>query len=184
MNFDDTVTESPIEHRFLCALVDVVDPFDITYPFDKIHIITEKPYLHFITDDDLILEPQAQIGRFRVDFFISVPANMSRRLVVECDGHDFHERTKEQAARDRSRDRALQMAGYEIFRFTGSELHRDPKACAMEVMEWASKQWELKTVDERDSRKRFRIAKKILDDWAEGKGETAEEMMDRIFRKK
>lgn len=39
--------------------------------------------------------------------------------VIECDGHEFHERTKRQAARDRSRDRAIQAFGYRIFRFTG-----------------------------------------------------------------
>lgn len=57
-------------------------------------------------------------------------------LVVECDGHQFHERTKEQASRDRSRDRSFQLAGHEVFRFTGSELWRDPAGCAKQVIGW------------------------------------------------
>ncbi len=49
--------------------------------------------------------------------------------VIECDGHDFHERTKEQAQRDKKRDRELQAAGYKVFRFTGSEIWRSRGEC-------------------------------------------------------
>jgi hypothetical protein len=51
---------------------------------------------------------------YRADFLITVEDwNWERgqfqlsKLVVEVDGHDFHERTKEQAQRDKSRDRAM-----------------------------------------------------------------------------
>lgn len=64
-----------------------------------------------------------------------------RRLVVECDGHNFHERTKEQAAKDRARDRWLTSKDYDVFRFTGSELWRNPMACAEQVTDWALKGW-------------------------------------------
>ena len=57
-------------------------------------------------------------------------------VVVECDGHDFHERTKEQAAHDRQRDRWMQTAGWSVLRFTGSEIRRDPHGCAREVVEF------------------------------------------------
>lgn len=58
-------------------------------------------------------------------------------VIVECDGHEFHERTKHQAQRDRSRDRELQRSGYRVFRFTGSELFKDPFACAKESFDAA-----------------------------------------------
>lgn len=101
----------------------------------------------------LIVEPQVQIENYRVDFLIhawtdgtvwrrrggtETGASRWRRLVVECDGHEFHERTKEQAAKDRSRDRELASLGYEVFRFTGSELWRDPWGCARQVVDWAT----------------------------------------------
>jgi very-short-patch-repair endonuclease len=54
--------------------------------------------------------------------------------VVECDGHDFHERTKEQAASDKARDRALQALGMRVLRFTGSEIWSDPLVCAREAL--------------------------------------------------
>lgn len=82
---------------------------------------------------------QVQIEQYRVDFLVSVQDTHGeiQQMVVECDGHDFHERTKEQARKDRSRDRRLQELGYVVYRFTGSELYADPIKCALSVYEWA-----------------------------------------------
>lgn len=77
------------------------------------------------------VQPQARINYMTVDFAVTGGA---RKMVVECDGHDYHERTKEQAASDKSRDRRLQAAGWLVFRFTGSEIFRDARACADEVL--------------------------------------------------
>lgn len=95
----------------------------------------------------LVVQKQPQLPNWRPDFIFHAHASWRRnpgggsvgwkRLIVECDGHDFHERTKEQAAKDRSRDREAQESGYEIFRFTGSELWKDPIGCARQVIEWA-----------------------------------------------
>ena len=54
-------------------------------------------------------------------------------LLVECDGHAYHDRTPEQAARDRQRDRSLKLTDYEVIRFTASEITSDPEGCALEV---------------------------------------------------
>jgi very-short-patch-repair endonuclease len=67
---------------------------------------------------------------YRLDFAIEPTWN---QVAIEVDGHEFHERTKEQAARDKSRDRALQAAGWRVLRFTGSEVWNDPRRCAQEV---------------------------------------------------
>jgi very-short-patch-repair endonuclease len=85
--------------------------------------------------------PQFQIDRYRIDFAIFVrDCHMKEYcLLVECDGHDFHERTKEQASRDRSRDRTLQSLGYKIFRFTGSDIYRDPMKCAEDIVSQLSR---------------------------------------------
>jgi hypothetical protein len=52
---------------------------------------------------------------------------------IYCDGHEFHERTKEQAARDRSIDRKLQQMGWHVFRFTESEIFRAPEKCMADI---------------------------------------------------
>ncbi len=72
------------------------------------------------------------VDRYRVDFLL-VAANSS--VAVECDGHDFHERTKQQASSDRARDRALLRLGLPTLRFTGSDLFHRADECAVEVIE-------------------------------------------------
>lgn len=80
--------------------------------------------------------PQAWIGDYRVDFLILHDRGIDGigGVIIECDGHEFHERTKEQAARDKARDRNIQERGYKVLRFTGSEIWRDPFACADTAM--------------------------------------------------
>lgn len=90
----------------------------------------------------MIIRAQAQIENRRVDFLIHAFDHNNgtwRRLLVECDGHDYHERTKEQAAKDRSKDRLATLSGYDFFRFTGSEIWRDPWGCASQIGDWAAR---------------------------------------------
>jgi hypothetical protein len=84
-------------------------------------------------------EPADVAARF--DFaFITVKGGVMtgapiHRLDVEVDGHDFHERTKEQASRDRSRDREALIAGWDVVRFTGSDVYRDARRCVLDIMD-------------------------------------------------
>jgi len=117
--------ESPIEQLLIIALNDSLAGFD----YDKDIGVIQSCYLR----------PQEPVktrrGEYRVDVLVTVamPGGSELKLAVECDGHDFHERTKEQAAHDKRRDRALTEIGLRLVRFTGSEIWRDPWACAEEV---------------------------------------------------
>jgi very-short-patch-repair endonuclease len=91
-----------------------------------------------------VLGQQIQVGAYRLDFCIASPSlehfdTVAHLLAVECDGHDFHERTKQQAARDKSRDRALLDHGIATIRFTGSEIWRDALKCANEALALAAR---------------------------------------------
>jgi very-short-patch-repair endonuclease len=55
--------------------------------------------------------------RYRLDFAIP-----DAKIAVELDGHDFHEKTKEQVTYRNMRDRDLQAAGWTVLHFSGSEL--------------------------------------------------------------
>lgn len=74
--------------------------------------------------------PQQKIGQYRVDFVVEIEGE---KLVVECDGHDFHEKTKEQATKDKKRDRFLVSQGYKVLRFTGSEIKKNPLRVISEI---------------------------------------------------
>lgn len=86
----------------------------------------------------LLVQPSvdSQGRNFRPDFL--VVAGPDRFLSIEVDGHEFHERTKEQALRDRRRDRLFASWGWTVLRFTGSEVFRDPERCAREVRAFVS----------------------------------------------
>lgn len=83
------------------------------------------------------LKSQVEVAGYRVDLALT---GQHVAVAIECDGHDFHEKTKEQAARDKARDRAITAAGYSVMRFTGSEIWRDPFACAEEAISHAYNQ--------------------------------------------
>lgn len=101
----------------------------LTYPGSLLiaHPDFIGPHHHLI-----VLHPQFEWGNYRSDFLV-VDRN-GLRVLIECDGHDFHERTKEQAERDRSRDREAQALGYYILRFTGSEIYRDSRECIRQII--------------------------------------------------
>jgi very-short-patch-repair endonuclease len=54
-------------------------------------------------------------------------------IAIECDGHEWHERTKQQASSDRARDRHLLQAGILTLRFTGSDIFNRAAECAAEA---------------------------------------------------
>lgn len=93
--------------------------------------------LEWIAHNDarfVTVETQGCIGPFRADILIT--DGPRRRLVVECDGAEFHSITKEQVERDKRRDRYCAARGICVMRFSGSEINRDPRGCAAEVGLW------------------------------------------------
>ncbi|WP_074448363.1 endonuclease domain-containing protein [Bradyrhizobium yuanmingense] len=82
----------------------------------------------------ILVTPQYRWREFRIDFCIRHTGAPDKMFFVECDGHDFHERTKEQAERDRSKDRAIQAAGISVLRFTGREIWRDVSHVVTEIV--------------------------------------------------
>lgn len=93
------------------------------------------PHIGVEREPVLRVKQQATIGHYRADFEFDIACVSGGRksLIVELDGHDFHERTKEQAAKDKARDRWMTGHGYAVMRFTGSEVWANPFAAAKEV---------------------------------------------------
>ncbi|WP_202618573.1 DUF559 domain-containing protein [Ensifer sp. LC54] len=68
----------------------------------------------------------------RPDIYFWMPTRPDINVVVECDGFAFHS-DKEAFTRDRQRDRALKARGYDVLRFSGSEIFNDPVNSAHEL---------------------------------------------------
>lgn len=84
------------------------------------------------------LRPQARVstdaGQVNIDFVVN-RANGLLPLAIELDGHEFHEKTKAQAAHDRKRERSIVRSGYLVVRFTGHEIFQDAAVCVKEVVD-------------------------------------------------
>jgi hypothetical protein len=136
--------ESPIERAFGAALMMVHGYFR-----GRPHGDTGSRLTEFAPQQFLVPQYKASRSDYRVDFLLGWSGRPLEHtaIVIECDGHAFHERTKEQAARDKSRDRDLSSEFARVLRFTGSEIYRNPCQCAVEAMGisdqvfWA---WELR----------------------------------------
>jgi hypothetical protein len=84
------------------------------------------------------LQPLVHVGEknYRLDIAIEVFSKVTKLKVfvaVECDGHEFHEKSKRQAETDKRRDRDLQSIGWTVARFSGAEIFRNPIAAAKSI---------------------------------------------------
>lgn len=117
--------QSPIEQLLFLALTDHFKNLNAFFP-----------------DLDYFIEPQFEIengeNKYRADFLLRIADYAKEKnhlFVIECDGHDFHEKTKEQIRNDRSRERIFLKKGFTVIRFSGSEIFESPDGCAFEVWE-------------------------------------------------
>ena len=77
--------------------------------------------------------PQYKIGKYRTDYMMQNMGN-GQKLVVELDGHEFHDKDEKQRRYEKSRDRYMQKHGFTVFRYTGSEIFKDPFQAAIECV--------------------------------------------------
>ncbi len=75
------------------------------------------------------LEKEVWIDRkYRVDFLIP-----SKKVIIELYGYQHHN-TKVKITKDAERERYLQRVGYQVIRFTGTEVFKDVRKCVDEVL--------------------------------------------------
>lgn len=78
----------------------------------------------------LQVEHQVWVGSYRVDMIVSSRLN-SRKLIVECDGQDFHHDLIDDFRDDELRE----LSGYPVVHITGSTIIRNAEACAIQIVD-------------------------------------------------
>jgi very-short-patch-repair endonuclease len=107
----------------------------------------EKAFWHAYLDKQLLplagLTPALSVmaGKYRLDF--ALPDLM---IGIELDGFEFHN-TRDQFNRDRARQRELEMEGWRIIRFGGSEVHNDAAGCVSQAARLVA-QWQRSTTSD------------------------------------
>ena len=117
--------ESPIEQLLYLEML------KLTYSS-----LNSNPYVDVIAIDNQV-EVNCGDEKYRVDFLIPVEYinpfsdnRVGKFYVVECDGHEFHEKTKQQVINDNKRTRKLQEYGFQVIRYSGSEIYNSSHRCA------------------------------------------------------
>jgi very-short-patch-repair endonuclease len=117
-----TTIKSPIEKMFWLGIETLTDEIDLM-------VINKRFYC--MRQVEIVCESK----KYKVDFLlVAVYKDELKFLIVECDGHEFHEKTKKQVEYDKQRERSLIKLGYKIVRFSGSEIYKDHIKCAKEAL--------------------------------------------------
>ena len=156
LNIDDYLLnnvvkrKNSLEYGTICdmnsCLIDCESPIEqilsLTMNFMGLRLISK--YNNFI---DLCISNNQEIickngEKYRLDFYIIVlykdeKGNRVKNCYfdIECDGYKFHQKTKEQIIYDNERERNLKKEGYEIIRFSGSEINSNPYKCVQEIID-------------------------------------------------
>jgi len=83
----------------------------------------------------ILLVPQKPAGGYRIDLAV-----YPHRLAIEIDGHDYHERTKDQATRGKRHARDLQLLNWTVLPYTGSDVWNDLFGCCQDVNRFIARQ--------------------------------------------
>lgn len=126
---------SPVEQIFVMAFCihcawytqdrDGFTMSSIEWGFDCQHVIKYKDKIYiadFVIDFNLNNEEDG--GRF----FEENPKFKNLKYVIEIDGHEYHSK-KHQIAADYERENNLKELGYNVIRFTGSQVYNKPLSC-------------------------------------------------------
>lgn len=135
------------EYELIQSVVDCESPMEQLMSIAMLEVGVENinSFNPFI--DVVVIEKQSQIvieGKtYYADFMLPVSyykktkngfeIDFTKEFIVEVDGHEFHQKTKEQVEHDNERERALQKAGYEVIRFSGTEVYHKAYRCACDV---------------------------------------------------
>lgn len=127
--------KSPIEQLFLIAIKAMCLGSDVPFNPDPYYSESNNwqhgPGLH--------ISMQKEIGKYRADFLVWQEKMAGKfglgPIVVELDGHDFHDRDKRQRSYEKARDRFFVKEGYRVMHYTGSDVVANPLKVAFEVMQ-------------------------------------------------
>jgi very-short-patch-repair endonuclease len=138
--------DHPYWQMYTDEFTELIDLHNIVSPPEQLFACV---WCHIIEHIGVRLEPQVKVGNYRIDFVIRPiehfdNGKFSSELVdafskvlpsyaIEIDGFPYHDKTPEQAERDKRRDRFIQSQGYTVLRFAAREVLREPRLCVGEV---------------------------------------------------
>jgi len=91
---------------------------------------------------------KSELGNFRADFLIdlsitsydkyNIPYSDNHRIIIECDGIQYHYKDKATINKTLDRDRTLKLLGFEVIHFSGDEIMKKGSECYDYVVDYIS----------------------------------------------
>ena len=130
----------------------------IKSPIDYTYIYSFEIYCKYNNKENIYLFSQKEVicnkKRYYIDFEFEADDYLSHlilgekiknsnfKLAIECDGYEFHQKTKEQVQKDNEREYDLKMAGYEVYTYIYSQIYNNPLKCAEDTYNYIMKKIE------------------------------------------
>lgn len=129
--------ELKTEHVFCETLEDYLETLVVKGELkqrDRTDAFEAFPFFVFEHHVFCFVQPSVICGskQFRPDLLLWQPNKPDVKIVVECDGYDYHS-SPDMFTKDRQRDRALYANGYHVLRYSGSEIFDDPRNVIRDV---------------------------------------------------
>ena len=124
---DDEIKLSPIE-QILCEAIKI---YELDNPKVKFRPIVDK-------QTKITAKGKTYVADFIIqDIYLKdewTEVSLNEPIIIECDGYEWHS-SKSQINRDYERENDLKLAGYNVFRFTGSQIYNNPYKCVKIIYE-------------------------------------------------
>ncbi len=119
--------KSPIEQILLVAISICNVKYKRNFQFDVQH--------------EIDIDDKKYIADFYVEYdeWVNVFLRKDFKLIIECDGFEYHHLTKKQVNYDYERENNLKLNGYDVIRFSGTQIYNEPIECAMKITEYIKK---------------------------------------------
>lgn len=129
-----------IETKFYEALTGVLERGFVIYQDQVVKIKSEEDWYSIqlnkkTVELQIVAQPKEELFDGYIPDFAIYLNNLLSGYVIEIDGHEWHEKTKEQARADKEKDRTYLKNRFIPIRFTGSEVYHNAKKCIDEVFE-------------------------------------------------
>lgn len=122
IDFDTSVCKSPIEQILYFA-------YEIYHADHNTCDVSLEPQHPIVAESGKTYYPDFILYNYNIGMYLPI--------LIECDGHEYHQKTKAQVKRDNERDYDLKMAGYEVLHFSGSQIYNDPMKCTEDIYRYA-----------------------------------------------
>lgn len=137
----ELLCESEIEKQVGLALI-----LGLCFNYENV-IVTDfenfeksiKSGISEIVKNSVIIIPNCWVSKkIRVDFLLMYKKKKSEKyhgLIIECDSFMYHSNQK-QLTNEKERERKIQKLGYDILRFGGGEIYKNPTNVAYEIIQY------------------------------------------------